>query len=107
METKMQNPKPIGYYSVCFYSFKGISYPQENWLFDLKAETYQGLVDKIKNTYLVNYERDPDYKIYEELIGNYPNAESNLFIFEAAYQNQSRIRYYIHIKKIYLESLYD
>ena len=98
----MQKPKPIGYYSVCFYFLKGYRYPQENWLFDLKAETYQGLVEQIKNTYLVNYERDPDCKIYEELIGNNPNGKSNIFTFGVKYTFGPKVQYYIHIKKIYL-----
>ena len=104
---KIQKPQPIGYYSVCFYSLSGSPYPEENWDFNLYAKTYEGLVNKIKSVYEINYLRDPDYEVYGELNGNYPEDYPTKFTFQAAYTFGPKVRYHIYIKKIYSESLYD
>ena len=104
---KIQKPQPIGYYSVCFYSLSGNAFPEENWEFNLHAKTYEGLVNKIKNTYLVNYQRDPDYKVYGELKGCYPKDHPTHFTFDAAYTFGPQVHYEIFIKAIYSEDLTD
>ena len=104
---KTQNQQPIGYYSVCFYSLSGNPFPEENWLFDLKAKTYDGLVNKIKSVYEINYLRDPDYEVYGELNGNYPEDYPTKFTFQAAYTFGPKVQYYIYIKEIYSENLTD
>ena len=105
---KTQKPQPIGYYSVCFYSLSGNSYPEENRYFNLHAKTYEGLVNKIRNTYQVNYQSDQDYKVYEELEGIYPVDLHPLeFTFQAAYTFGPKVRYHIYIKKIYSSDLTD
>lgn len=104
---KIQKPQPIGYYSVCFYSLQGNSFPEENWEFNLHAKTYDGLVNKIKSVFETKYLNSPDYKVYEELKGNYPVEESTKFTFQAAYTFGPKVRYYIYIKEIYSEDLTD
>ena len=104
---KIQKPTPIGYYSVCFYSLPGNSFPEENWEFNLHAKTYEGLVNKIKSVFETNYLKSQDYKVYEELKGNYPVDDSTKFTFQAAYTFGPKVQYYIYIKEIYSESLYD
>lgn len=105
---KIQKPQPIGFYSVCFYSLTGNSFPEENKEFDLKAKTYEGLVNKIKSVFETNYLKDHDYKVCEELKGIYPDdTHPTKFTFNAKYIFGPKVQYYIHIKKIYSESLYD
>ena len=109
MESKMQmqKPKPIGYYSVCFYSLEGNPYPEENKWFNLKAKTYEGLVNKIKSVFETEYLNDHSYRVYEELKGSYPKDHPTTFTFEAAYIFGPKVRYHIYIKKIYSEDLTD
>ena len=106
-KTQRQEPKPIGFYSVCFYSLASKSYVEENWDFSLKAKTYEGILNKIKSVYEINYLRDPDYEVYGELNGNYPKDYPTKFTFQAAYTFGPKVRYHIFIKAIYSESLYD
>lgn len=109
MESKMQmqNPKPIGYYSVCFYSLEGNPYPEENRVFNLEAKTYEGLVNKIKSVFETEYLNDHSYRVYEELKGSYPKDHPTTFTFESRYAFGPNVRYYIYIKKIYSEDLTD
>lgn len=108
MESKMQmqKPKPIGYYSVCFYSLEGNPYPEENRWLNLKAKTYEGLVNKIKQVFKEQYLNDHCYRVSKELNGNYTDPPT-VFTFEAAYIFGPKVRYHIYIKKIYSEDLTD
>ena len=103
---KIQKPKPIGYYSVCFYSLPGNAFPEENWEFNLHAKTYEGLVNKIKSVYEFKYLKNKYYRVSEELQGN-SKDHPGTFTFEAAYAFGPKVQYYIYIKEIYSESLYD
>ena len=105
-KTQRQEPKPIGYYSVCFYSLSGSQYPEENWYFNLHAKTYDGLVNKIKSVFETHYLQDHDQEVYQELKGN-SKDHPGIFTFEAAYTFGPKVQYYIYIKEIYSESLYD
>lgn len=109
MESKMQmqKPKPIGYYSVCFYSLPGNTYPEENRVFNLNAKTYDGLVNKIKSVFETEYLNDHYYQVYEELNGSYPKDHPTTFTFESRYAFSPKVRYYIYIKEIYSEDLTD
>ena len=102
-----QEPTPIGFYSVCFYSLSGNPYPEENWDFNLHAKTYEGLVNKIKSVYETQYLNDPDQEVYRELKGLYPEDYPTKFTFQAAYAFGPKVRYHIFIKAIHSESLYD
>ena len=102
-----QEPKPIGFYSVCFYSLKGCSYPEENTNFDLKAKTYEGIVNKIKSVYEIKYLNGKSYDVSEELKGNYPKDHPTRFTFSAAYAFGPEVTYEIYIKEIYSEELTD
>lgn len=104
---KTQNQQPIGYYSVCFYSLSGNPFPEENWLFDLKAKTYEGLVNKIKSVFESKYLKNKYYTVSEELQGNYPKDHPMVFTFEAEYLFGPEVQYYIYIKEIYSENLTD
>ena len=107
IQIQEQEPKPIGFYSVCFYSLKGISYPEENTNFDLKAKTYQGIVNKIKSVYETKYLNGKSYDVSEELKGNYPKDHPTIFKFSAAYTFGPEVTYEIYIKEIYSEELTD
>lgn len=107
IQIQEQEPKPIGFYSVCFYSLKGCSYPEENTNFDLKAKTYQGIVNKIKSVYENKYLNGKSYDVSEELEGYYPKDNPTIFKFSAAYTFGPEVTYEIYIKEIYSESLYD
>ena len=106
---QIQEPElnAIGFYSVCFYSLKGCSYPEENTNFDLKAKTYEGIVNKIKSVYETKYLNDKYYEVSRELKGNYPKDHPTIFKFSAAYTFGPEVTYEIYIKEIYSESLYD
>ena len=106
---QIQEPElnAIGFYSVCFYSLKGCSYPEENTNFDLKAKTYEGIVNKIKSVYEYQYLNNKSYDVSEELKGNYPKDYPTKFTFSARYTFGPEVTYEIYIKEIYSESLYD
>lgn len=103
-----QEPTPIGFYSVCFYSLASKAYVEENRDFSLKAKTYEGIVNKIKSVYETEYLNDKSEDIYEELkaIDSWRD-EAHHFTFDAAYTFGPRVHYEIFIKAIYSESLYD
>ena len=100
-----QEPTPIGFYSVCFYSLASKAYVEENWDFSLKAKTYEGIVNKIKAVYETEYLNDKSEHVYEELKGCYPHEHPTHFTFEAAYTFGPRVHYEIFIKAIYSEDL--
>ena len=106
---QIQEPElnAIGFYSVCFYSLKGCSYPEENTNFDLKAKTYEGIVNKIKSVYETKYLNDKYYEVSRELKGNYPKDHPTIFKFSAAYAFGPEVTYEIYIKEIYSEELTD
>ena len=107
METKMQNPKPIGYYSVCFYSLPGLD-PEENKWFNLKAKTYRGLIAKLRKEYS-HYVEGPGYEIYAPWTWSKSPNNNNptKATFEAAHIFGQRVRYHIYIKEIYSSDLTD
>ena len=104
---KIQKPQPIGYYSVCFYSLSGSSYPEENRYFNLHAKTYRGLIAKLMKEYL-HYAEGPGYKIYTPWTwSKSSNNNPTKAIFEAAYTFGPKVQYHIYIKEIYSEDLTD
>ena len=108
---QIQEPElnAIGFYSVCFYSIKGCSYPEENTDFDLKAKTYQGIINKIRSVYENEYLKDDQpYRIYDPMEScDIRENEPKHFTFSAAYTFGPKVTYHIYIKEIYSESLYD
>ena len=109
IQIQEQEPKPIGFYSVCFYSIKGLSYPEENHAFDLKAKTYRGIINKIRSVYENEYLKDDQpYRIYNPMEScDIWENEPKHFTFSAAYTLGPKVTYHIYIKEIYSESLYD
>ena len=107
IQMQEQEPKSVCFYSVCFYSLKGISYPEENWVFNLYAKTYEGIVNKIKSVYETKYPNDKYYEVSRELKGNYPKDQPTIFKFSAAYTFGPEVTYEIYIKEIYSEELTD
>lgn len=108
MESKMQmqKPKPIGYYSVCFYSLPGLD-PEENKWFNLKAKTYRGLIAKLREEYS-HYAEGSSYKIYAPWTwSKSSNNNPTHAVFEAAYIFGPKVRYHIYIKEIYSSDLTD
>lgn len=106
-KTQRQEPKPIGFYSVCFYSLASKSYVEENRDFSLKAKTYEGIINKIKSVYETKYLNDKSEQVYEELEGCYPKDHPTHFTFDAAYTYGPRVHYEIFIKAIYSSDLTD
>lgn len=102
-----QEPTPIGFYSVCFYSLASKAYVEENQHFSLKAKTYEGIVNKIKAVYETEYLNDKSEHVYEELKGCYPQDHPTHFTFDAAYTFGPLVHYEIFIKAIYSEDLTD
>lgn len=102
-----QEPTPIGFYSVCFYSLASKDYVEENRHFSLKAKTYEGIVNKIKAVYETGYLNDKSEHVYEELKGCYPKDHPTHFTFDAAYTFGPLVHYEIFIKEIYSEDLTD
>lgn len=102
-----QEPTPIGFYSVCFYSLASKAYVEENRHFSLKAKTYEGIVNKIKAVYETEYLNDKSEHVYEELKGCYPHEHPTHFTFDAAYTFGPEVHYEIFIKEIYSEDLTD
>ena len=98
-----QEPKPIGFYSVCFYSLASKAYVEENRDFNLYAKTYEGIVNKIKSVYETKYLNDRSEHVYEEL----KERHSTHFTFDAAYTFGPRVHYEIFIKAIYSSDLKD
>lgn len=107
IQIQEQEPKPIGFYSVCFYSLKGNSYPEENDRFNLMAKTYQGIINKIKLVFVNQYLNNESYDVSRELEGNYPKDHPTRFTFSAAYTFGPKVTYEIYIKEIYSEELTD
>ena len=109
IQIQEQEPKPIGFYSVCFYSLQGNPYPEENPAFDLKAKTYRGIINKIRSVYENEYLKDDQpYRIYDPIraYDTWEN-EPKHFTFSAAYTFGPKVTNHIYIKEIYSESLYD
>ena len=106
---QIQEPElnAIGFYSVCFYSLKGISYVEENDRFNLMAKTYQGIVNKIKSVYENQYLNNKSYDVSEELTWNYPKDYPTRFKFTASYTFGPGVTYEIYIKEIHSEELTD
>lgn len=106
-KTQRQEPKPIGFYSVCFYSLASKSYVEENWDFSLKAKTYGGLISKLRKEYS-HYAEGPDYKIYAPWTwSKSTNGNPTHAVFEAAYTFGPKVHYEIFIKAIYSSDLTD
>lgn len=100
--------QPIIYYSVCFFSLLGNSYPKENWKFNLHAKTYGGLVNKIKSVFETEYLKNKSFRVYEELQSNSPIQDHPTeFTFRAAFESGLKIQYHIYIKEIYSGYLTD
>lgn len=106
-KTQRQEPKPIGFCSVCFYSLASKSYVEENRDFSLKAKTYEGIINKIKSVYETKYLNDKSEQVYEELEGCYPKDHPTHFTFDAAYTYGPLVHYEIFIKAIYSSDLTD
>lgn len=99
-----QEPTPIGFYSVCFYSLSGIPYPEENRYFNLHAKTYRGLIAKLRKAYS-HYAEGPGYKICAPWTwSKSTNGNPTHAVFETFGPN---VRYHIYIKEIYSEDLTD
>lgn len=102
-----QEPTPIGFYSVCFYSLSGNQYPEENRYFNLHAKTYSGLIAKLRKEYS-HYAEGPGYKIYAPWTwSKSTNGNPTHAVFEAAYTFGPKVQYHIYIKEIYSEDLTD